>query len=510
MKQKKLLASLLALTLACGSLAGCGAAGDEVSKESESKATVESEVKQSSESQEVEEPAEPVNIVLFRRDSDALNTTNDVVLEALNEYLLDKINVTIDFIDEPSGYSLDRMLAAGEEVHMWWDTGIARFSSRIEMGAGYDITDLLENYPALVDSMPDYCWETSKYAGRNWCVPVYKDLASGMGVLFRKEYVDKYGWDLSTIKTFADIEPMLKDMKEDGIEYPYVKHHIMFDNAWGLDDFAFIKPYAGVSRDGDTTKVVDITKTEEYKEYLDLMYSWNQKGYISQGEQVQLQPKALNELYANGQAGVVWWNTVPDNQNQAELNSAFDPVAVETTKVYMDCSSVVMSYYMLNASNTEEEVDACLKFLELMNTDKVVGNLMAYGVEGVHYNYNADGQVELIPDNGYKYTGRWAATGVNGVDFMVGEKPDTVALTHEFNDSAVVSVTSGFTFNQESVAAEIAAIDGVISEYKRLLEHGFYNPDEYLPKYQDALAKAGIDKVLAEIQKQWDEFLAAK
>ena len=165
---------------------------------------------------------------------------------------------------------------------------------------------------------------------------------------------------------------------------------------------------------------------------------------------------------------------------------------------------------MINSNVTEEKLDACMKFIELMYTDKVVGNLMAYGVEGTHYNYNADGQVELIPDNGYGYVGRWASTSIKGADLMAGEDPDTVAIYDAFNENAKVSVTSGFAFDATKVEAEIAAIDAVIAEYKRLLEHGFYDPDEYLPKYQDALAKAGIDKVIAEMQIQWDAFLANK
>ena len=60
------------------------------------------------------------------------------------------------------------------------------------------------------------------------------------------------------------------------------------------------------------------------------------------------------------------------------------------------------------------------------------------------------------------------------------------------------------------MAAEIAAIDAVFTEYQRLMDHGFYDPAEYLPILQDRLASAGMDKVVAECQAQYDAWLASK
>ena len=37
--------------------------------------------------------------------------------------------------------------------------------------------------------------------------------------MFRKDLVDKYGWDISSIKTLADLEPMLADLEAEGLKY---------------------------------------------------------------------------------------------------------------------------------------------------------------------------------------------------------------------------------------------------------------------------------------------------
>jgi len=40
--------------------------------------------------------------------------------------------------------------------------------------------------------------------------------------MFRKDLDDKYGWDLSTVKTLKDIEPMIEDCKAEELKYPYL------------------------------------------------------------------------------------------------------------------------------------------------------------------------------------------------------------------------------------------------------------------------------------------------
>ena len=63
-------------------------------------------------------------------------------------------------------------------------------------------------------------WEASKYGGRNYFIPVYKDNVEGYDFMFRKELVDKYGWNTAGVKTLADLEPMLADAKEAGFGIP--------------------------------------------------------------------------------------------------------------------------------------------------------------------------------------------------------------------------------------------------------------------------------------------------
>ena len=150
-----------------------------------------------------------------------------------------------------------------------------------------------------------------------------------------------------------------------------------------------------------------------------------------------------------------------------------------------------------------------MKFVSTLFTDEKVANLLTYGIEGKHYEL-VDGRISLIADAKYVTVGVWPTTAYNATTLLVGENENKEEAYKEFNESGILSCTAGFSFDESNVAAEIAACDAVLNEYKLLLEKGFYNPDEYLPKMVDALKKAGLEKVIAEIQTQYDAWLASK
>lgn len=56
------------------------------------------------------------------------------------------------------------------------------------------------------------------------------------------------------------------------------------------------------------------------------------------------------------------------------------------------------------------------------------------------------------------------------------------------------------------VKTEVAAVQAVLDQYRLPLENGVIDPDENLPKFINALKEAGIDTVIAEKQRQLDEW----
>ena len=138
----------------------------------------------------------------------------------------------------------------------------------------------------------------------------------------------------------------------------------------------------------------------------------------------------------------------------------------------------------------EDEIPV-LKFLNLLYSDPDVLNIIDWGIEGVHY--------ERVKGTNTLITYPEGVTSDNYYDEMKA-----------FNENAIQSQAIGFMFDSSSVKSEIAALDSVLAEYRLGLENGELDPEEYLPKFIQALREAGIEKVIAEKQRQLDSWVAEK
>lgn len=509
--RNKVLAALLGTTLAISSLAGCGAkeapeeATAEIAAET-SKEEASAEI--SAENPAEEAPGETVNIK-WHRTAWHTNVDEKAVEEAINEYIEPLIGVTVTVLNDAENTALDLALAAGEDIDLFWVASWSNAYTFIDGNIAYDLTDVIADYPALYESMPKSIWESAKTEGRNFYVPIYKEAANQYGLTVPTALVEKYGWDLSAIKELKDIEPMLADAAADGMNYPFGMNTYYF-STFHADDFAFMTPYAGVARNGDTTKVVNIIESPEYAEYVAMMNDWNKKGYINQAEAAleTMGEDIVTELrQADPMDNAFYpWVMTPASKANASNRYGVEVEVIPISKSYIETDSPAGSAYMINAKT--EKLDACMKFLELLSTDEKLANLAAYGIEGKHYTLE-NGRVSLIPDSGYAYPGVWIVCNVNAPTLMVGEDDDKKEQYEAFNLEAEPSVTAGFRFDRSKVEAEAGALDAVMTEYQHLTDLGFYTVDD-LPKFQEALKNAGIDTVIAELQAQYDAFLATK
>ncbi len=77
------------------------------------------------------------------------------------------------------------------------------------------------------------------------------------------------------------------------------------------------------------------------------------------------------------------------------------------------------------------------------------------------------------------------------------------------NRSATPSVVLGFSFNSEPVKTELAQLAAVGAELGKPIGNGLVDAGESLPALIKAHKDAGSDKVLAEVQRQVDEWAKA-
>ncbi|MGT2950201.1 hypothetical protein BU202_02370 [Streptococcus cuniculi] len=441
---------------------------------------------------------------LSSSNSEQVKKVQDKINERLKKIGAD---VYIEYAEYPSGeYTNKTNLAlANGEIDLFWTAswmGAVSTDAMVKANGVYDISKLLPD-TKLGDSMPKEVWDASSYNGKNYFIPVYKEIAEGYDLMFRQDLVKKHNWDLSKVTALKDIEPMLADAKKDGIKAPLFTQATPFGYKFLLNDFAWILgSYVGVDR--ETGEIVDVTKTDNYVTYVKLMADWADKGYIQEGDLTNTNP---SDALQSDFWGISWWTDVPDNTNASTRYKQ----AVETVHMtgnFVDSNTTLGSVYAISSTSTETEAKAAVEFLGDLYTDKEIADLFTYGIEGEDYTIQ-DGYVVANSDK-FKHSA-WESTSFKAPSLQKGEPENKVELYDTFNADIKKSLTSGFRYDATETEALVSAVRAVVDKYAGPLENGGYKPKEIekaLKEYYQALDEAGYQDLLKDVQKQYADWKA--
>lgn len=501
MKNKKALALALAGAMTATMLAGCGGSDNNAASGAASAGGASGDV---------------VTIDITRNSFNVANPDSaqvKKVQDAINEYIKDKINVQITLTDIGSGEFADKANLAlqGKEVDLMWTASwqsTVGTNDLVASKAAYDITDLLPG-TALYGSMDEGQWEATKYDGRNYFIPVYKDNVEGYDLMFRQDLIDKYGWDIASIKTLADIEPMLADAKAEGLKYPWLTQKTAMFYRFYIDKFDFFTADATanwVAVDRASEKVVNIVETPEYLEFCTLMGKWADAGYISEDDATKTTTDTTTQTQ---DWAISWWTDIPVN-DEADARYNQDVTMQSITGRWAHSTSALGSCYVIAATCTPEEAQACIDFMGLLYTDSKLADIYTFGIEGEDFTYE-NGHVNQTSDK-YNHS-MWESASATIVTPLVNEPDNKADLYKQFNGGATTSCAAGFRFDKSPVEAQHAACQNVFEEYGFPLENGGVAEKDVaatIASYQKALDEAGFQEVLAEYTSQYDAWKAAK
>ncbi|MGI9256891.1 MAG: DUF3502 domain-containing protein, partial [Salinispira sp.] len=94
--------------------------------------------------------------------------------------------------------------------------------------------------------------------------------------------------------------------------------------------------------------------------------------------------------------------------------------------------------------------------------------------------------------------------------WLTEDQPDDLWVEFaKFNNSAAASPALGFTPYYATIRGEIDAITNTMEEFKNFLFDGD-SVDASLAEINTRLDRDGIDKVMAELQRQFDAWYAAQ
>ncbi|WP_438433420.1 ABC transporter substrate-binding protein [Gorillibacterium sp. sgz500922] len=444
----------------------------------------------------------------------------DRIEKLANAYLKDKINATVNLmvLDWGSWDSkTNAMFSTREKFDLifspsWWD-----HAGKARKGLYWPISEEdLAKYASKTQGLfkPDF-WEASKVDGKIFAIPGNKDRAHARGIVYRKDIADKLGIDMSTVKSWQDMAPVYDKVKASGLVDGIGKQPPMYSGTFSKDKEPYEILNSGVmlamSKDPNDNKIVSLFNEPYFDEYTTMMRGFYQAGdsrkdaLTSQDDQInmgtvfstefQLKPGKADELtQAMQQSG------------QVAADAKYDQIYL--TDSYVGNDDVLGS--SLAISSTSEDPERVLMFLELLYNDKYLNNLFVFGEENVDYTKVDDKFIKLTPNSGYSQADVSWEYGNQYLNYLMeGENPDKWKLFDEFNEGAKPDKTLGFQFNTSPVKREIASVINVWKNYE-----GFYwgaiDPKEKLPEFRAKLKAAGLDKIITEAQKQWDDYSAKK
>ena len=401
-------------------------------------------------------------------------------------------------------------LASSEKLDLMYEY-CGNVTSAISSGQILPITDYLDSYGSDMKSeISESDWKCVTFNGNIYGVPSNKEKATGWGFAMNKEMADATGIDYSSIKTEEELEPLLEKVKEMYPDvYPIVSHVGSMSLMTNPDDLGGdIGSLESVS--SDSTEVINYYATDKYMNEMKLRYDWAQKGLIM--PDASTSTEMANSLIGSGKGFGRFTNTKPGIEQEIEKESGKEIVVLNLVEPYTTTTRVDIVWYVPHNSDKPERA---VRVLNEIYTNPDLANILINGLEGTHYEFtDKDNGVINYPDgvtaSNTGYTSLPWAWPNEAISYVwEGNDPDIWDQTQEFNNNAVVSPAKGFAWDNTNVQNEVTACANVTAKYGPALQCGSLDPETTIPKFLDELKAAGADTIIAEKQRQLDDWLEA-
>jgi len=424
-------------------------------------------------------------------------------VDAMNAYTAEKIGVKVDIKVASWGEwdtKMNTIVNTGEPFDIMF-TNSGKYSKQVAMGAFADITDLVQSEtPELYKLIPQNVWDGTKIGGKYYSVPTYKDSALTQYWVFDDKYVQKYNIDINNIKTLQDLDKPLHDMKagEGKSFYPLPMTQGEGLNGFfnDYDDLTLGFPPVGVKADDASRKVVSVLEQPDVMANLKLLHQWYQDGIINPDAPTKTEADKGRPFFAAQAfpgAEISW--QINDNVQKYDMVQHYGPIYTTST---------IQGSLNAISANSKYQKEA-LKYLELVNTDPKLRNMLAFGELGVDYK-NVDGEKVIE-----RTTDTWPlAAYTQGTFFNLavtkGAPEDQWEQVKKLNEAASSSTILGFALDISNLQTEVANCQAVWDKYKYELITGASDPEKMVPKITAELKSAGMDTIMKAAQEQIDNY----
>ncbi|MCD7771190.1 MAG: ABC transporter substrate-binding protein [Oscillospiraceae bacterium] len=428
------------------------------------------------------------------------------ITESVNEYLSDlgkDYVICFEFTENNPIYSdycsnvglsdwysdLKSKVDSGEQIDIISTTNYF-YSIRDNMLAPLD--DYLESTEVgqtLYSMMPENLWRAYSYNGTIYGINCNGSIKPTHAYLVDAALADEYGYDFS--KSFTDQLDLLETIQSESVDkavYSFFST-LMVDCSTDKTELT-----SGVYWDAENKTAISWLDDEDYISTLKTAFTLHNEGLSTTSytesyfalECTVDYPSEIGEVFN-------YWTGYEDDDGNAIYKRVY--------AVYDESEPVLTrNNYALGVSSTSKYQDMAFDFIATMLTDEELNNRMCYAdYESEMY---SDGRIN---NNLYYY----ACDQFSNLLLSVPNTSQTNDIADVYKTSlenAYVSEDFDFIFDDSEVYQQCLDVLGVMGNmtYNRLTEYTDF--DEYIYNLRALLEEAGIDDIIQEANRQYDEW----
>lgn len=453
--------------------------------------------------------------------------------EKLDELTVEELGCTLRFEFIPWGNEREQLniaIASGE-YDLIPGGVFSDYRTLVGKNAFLDLNEYLYLVPELVEhyaSYSDTALEGCEIGGGLYGIPQF-DLGTIKNVnegFFYREDLRKQ-WNLPEITDLDTMEAYLYRAKEEA-RYsgePLITDNRIWQSLWllltkgryleisSMQEMPFVVVSA---REPDV--VLNRLEQPEFLEVLEYIEKWRRDGILepdllamsdNEGERGK---NMMRQDRKPCETNVPIWSAevvhVPDlTAAHPEWEYGFFPYVSVNEEWYI---GTLADSSVISVSSKTTEPEIAIRLLEKIHTDQRYYDLLKYGVEGIHYRLR-DGKISYEEiDSGNKFG--WTVCTDNLMN------REGVPVNNQWYEEVAIPVESwreeigreakpypleGFTFSAEGVYRELEAMGEARLKYFQPLVCGYTeNPEEDLERTRKALAEAGLDTYISNMQEQ--------
>ena len=451
-----------------------------------------------------------------------------LVLDEIAKKAKDTLNITLDIKYYPWADYQEKnkmMASAGDKFDIYLNFSFDILPAYTRKQA-IKLDDLLNEYGKDIKaSISDVDWGAAVANGETIAIPaIYPKDSVYNTAIVRKDLREKYNippiTDLESCGKFLDAivanEPNIIPSVTGGMTF--LAPRVVKEMYPEVTHVGFLG--AGESRLGfwseegpDAFKVIDYYGSKQAKAFIDIGVRAYNNGWFSKDLDKGLEGKPT---FIGGKAALLNIDFYHFTQIEADMKQTVPEAELEWVIINPDQPvEVSPSNNFAQISSSSKDPARAMMFLNWIQASQENYDLFMYGIEGKHY--TLDGENIKLPDgidasnNTYAPT-PWYFKNTKYDRNMSSDSALTISCIEYFKTAERYPTdekSMGFAFIADNVALEIGQVEKIIAEQWQSVHNGVVQGDAYASFLSD-IEKAGMPKILEEMQKQLDAYLEAK